>query len=195
MPSATIWWSNCAVPSLNTIAEWKYASCNRALHILWYPDYSLWKHKLLLWGIKLCLLQNRDKSSTCISDKHSNHWFRTTQSFLYIQNFVQCVAIIIISILCWILHFGKHLISVFKGIFFLLFSICLLKRRSLLFDHTCSPKESITFSNLIFKSISTRKCFIIDKIILSGKIMNHYLSWTIFQEHYNDSFYFSGKYG
>ena len=114
MPSATIWWSNCAVPSLNTIAEWKYASCNRALYILCYPDYSLWKHKLLLWGIKLCLLQNRDKSSACISDKHSNHWFRTTQSFFYIQNFVQCVATIIISILCRILHFGKHLISVFK---------------------------------------------------------------------------------
>lgn len=114
MPSATLWWSNCAVPSLNTIAEWKYASCNRALHILCYPDYSLWKHKLLLWGIKLCLLQNRDKSSTCISDKHSNHWFRTAQSFFYIQNFVQCVAIIIIFTSCWILHFGKHLISTFK---------------------------------------------------------------------------------
>lgn len=147
MPSATLWWSNCAVPSLNTIAEWKYASCNRALHSLWYPDYSLWKHKLPLWGIKLCLLQNRDKSSTCISDKHSNHWFRTTQSFLYIQNFVQCVAIIIISISCWLLHFGKHLISIFKGrdFFSLLFSICLLKRRSLLFGHTCYRKESITF--------------------------------------------------
>lgn len=157
MPSANTWWSNCAVPSLNTIAEWKYASCNRALHILWHPDYSLWKHKLLLWGIKLCLLQNRDKSSTCISDKHSNHWFRTTQSFLYIQNFVQCAAIIIISILCWILHFGKHLISIFKGrdfsslfIFYLSFKKTLPALRS----HLLS-EESITLSNLIFKSIST----------------------------------------
>lgn len=83
MFSDMIWWSNCAAPSQNTIAEWKYASCNIALHILCYPDYSLWKHKLLLWGIKLCLLQNRDKSSTCISDKPSNHWFRITQFFLY----------------------------------------------------------------------------------------------------------------
>lgn len=181
-----MWWSNCAVPSLNTIAEWKYASCNRALHILCYPDYSLWKHKLLLWGIKLCLLQNRDKSSTCISDKHSNHWFRTTQSFFYIQNFVQCVAIIIISILCWILHFGKHLISIFKGRdFFLSYSLFFLKRCTFLFDHSSCLKQSVTLSNLVFKSISTRKYFIIDEIIFSGKRVNYYLSWIVFQTHYD----------
>lgn len=94
MFSDMIWWSNCAAPSRNTIAEWKYASCNVALHILYYPDYSLWKHKLLLWGIKLCLLQNRDKSSTCISDKPSNHWFRIMH-FFNVQNSVKCITIII----------------------------------------------------------------------------------------------------
>lgn len=157
MPSATLWWSNCAVPSLNTIAEWKYASCNRALHILCYPDYSLWKHKLLLWGIKLCLLQNRDKSSTCISDKHSNHWLRATQSFLYIQNFVQCVAIIIIPIWCWILHFGKHLISIFKERdFFLLYFLFFNRTPSSFPSHLLSKREHFP-SSLIFESISTRK--------------------------------------
>lgn len=100
MFSDMIWWSNCAAHSRNTIAEWKYASRNIALHILCYPDYSLWKHKLLLWGIKLCLLQNRDKSSTCISDKPSNHWFRITH-FFYIQNSVKRVAIIITLFLYW----------------------------------------------------------------------------------------------
>lgn len=193
MPSASIWWSNCAVPSLNAIAEWKYASCNRALHILCYPDYSLWKHKLPLWGIKLCLLQNRDKSSTCISDKHSNHWFRTTQSFLYIQNFVQCVAIIIISILCWILHFDKHLISVFEERDFFLLYFPFFRRCVFLFTHPYCLKQSIILSNLIFKSTSNRKYFINDEVIFSGKTLNYYLSWTVFQTHCNYLFCLSVK--
>ena len=147
MPSAAVRWSNCAAPSPNTIAEWEYASCSSALHILRYPDYSLWKHKLLLWGIKLCLLQNRDKSSTCISDKHSNHWFRTTQSFLYSQNFVQCVTIIIISTLCCILYFGKHLISIIKGRdFFLLYFLFFKKMLTSLWLHLLSETERYPFS-------------------------------------------------
>lgn len=193
MPSATVWWSNCAVPSLNTIAEWKYASCNRALHILCYPDYSLWKHKLLLWGIKLCLLQNRDKSSTCISDKHSNHWFRTTQSFF------------LYSELCTMCSNNNHIHFMLNFTFWQTFNFCFWRKRFLslifpiffkrctfLFSHTYYLKQNIiTLPNLVFKSIATRKCFIIDEIIFSGKTVNYYLSWTIFQIHYNDLFCFS----